>query len=77
VNTVSTALRESRHITDEQSCLQRIVRTALTKWTNRVINLKLRELEIVQRSEHALLVYVASFRHYLGLMLITCFPASP
>jgi hypothetical protein len=34
------------------------VRNALMKWTNRVIDYKLRELNVVQRNETILLTYV-------------------
>jgi protein SFI1 len=38
--------------------LQRIKRDALRLWTNRVIEIKLRELEVGQKKAHALTVYV-------------------
>jgi hypothetical protein len=36
---------------------QRVVQHALTKWTNRVIDYRLRELNVIQRSEAFLLMY--------------------
>jgi protein SFI1 len=35
------------------------MRSALTRWTNRVIEIKLRELEVAQRNELNALAYVA------------------
>jgi hypothetical protein len=44
------------HILVLRSALQRITRKALGRWTNKVIDLKLREIEIVQRREASMVL---------------------
>ncbi|KAH9180760.1 hypothetical protein EDB89DRAFT_2122162 [Lactarius sanguifluus] len=60
------ALRQRRHRLAEQ---QRVLKDVLSHWTNRIIAVKLRELEVVQRRDKAIVLSVC-IRHVeeLGLM---------
>lgn len=51
---------------------QRIIHNALTRWTNRVIELKLRELEVAQKYDNSILMCVplVIYDLYLTVLLV-------